>query len=309
MPANPEILTKLKTYIADKTGGNPPTGGDKDKGKGTTPVPKPEDPIPMFDPNDPKSRKAYVDTAVKKHNLPHGYGDVFTRFNEIPATQTDTLNTRQLINRTGDASGLPKPLFYTSAMVEGMSGLYPQKGEAQWSGNEKFPVDGFANFGLDNFSDRYPQLKKYLPAGFEKQFVKATSKNEKGQSVNSANFSTAEAALQAKAAMLREAQDQVNAYAVKNKIPLTDKARQFLTLAAYNGGPGAAQTMLQEANKSGGLANDAYFQTKPAQSKYGQVWDNVNQRFQLANAITAEKYKFEDPISPPQQPPIVKTQK
>jgi hypothetical protein len=29
MPANPEILNKLTAYIADKTGGNPPTGGDK----------------------------------------------------------------------------------------------------------------------------------------------------------------------------------------------------------------------------------------------------------------------------------------
>lgn len=312
MPANPEILSKLKSYVSEKTGntfdGDPPIGGDKNKGKGV-PIVQPTDRIPMFDPNNPQSRVNYVNAVVKKHNLPHGYGDVFTRFNEIPETQADTLTTKELISRTAKNSGLPPSLFYTSSMVEGMSGLYPQKGETQWSGNEKFPVDGFVNFGLDTFADAYPGLVKkgLLPADFKKRFVKASSKNEKGQKVNSANFDTAEAALMAKAAMIKDAQTQFNAYADKSKTPLSDKAKQFFTLAAYNGGPGAAQNMLQEYQKGGVLNNDAFLTTKPAQSKYGQVYNNVMQRIQLANALDKEGYQFDNPATPPQQPPIVTT--
>lgn len=313
MPANPTILSALNDHVFNKTGkrvldttdgGNPPTGGDKDKAK--TPAP---DRIPMFDPNDPKSRINYVQLAAKKYGLPHGYGDVFTRFNEVPDTQTDTLTSRQIAQKHAAASGLPAPLLYSSAMVEGMSGLYPygKNNDVDWSGNEKFPVHGFKNFGLDTFSDAYPGLVKkgYLPSDFNKQFIPAPNTNEKGQKVNSAYFTTADAALQAKAAMIRDAQDNVVAYAAKNKIPLTDKAKQFLTLAYYNGGPGAFMGMVKEAQAAGGLANDAYFNTKPSKSMYGQVWNNVNQRFQLANALTGEGYQFQD--TPPVTTPPVTT--
>lgn len=303
MPANPEILSNLKQYLSDKTGGgDPPTGGDKAKAAATAA----SQTIPLPNYNDPASRLKYAAAVQQKYNLPHGYGDVFTRFNEVPGTATDTLPTKELIARTAAGSGLPPQLFYTSSMVEGMSGLYDQKGTVDYSNNPKFPIDGFSNFGLDNFSDAYPELVKkgYLPADFNKQFTPSKRVNEKNQSVNSANFYDTKAALQAKAAMLRDAQDQVQAYADKNKIPLTDKAKQFLTLAQYNGGPGAAQGMLQEFNKSGTLANDAFLKAKDPKSKYGQVYDNVNQRVQLANALEGEGYKF-DPTPAPAPQPIV----
>lgn len=261
--------------------------------------------IPLPDYNDPASRLRYVAAVAKKHNLPHGYGDSFTRFNEIPGTQTDTLTTRQMIAKTAPGSGLPAPLFYNSAMVEGMTGLYPygKNNDVDWSGSEKFPVNGYANFGLDNFSDAYAGLVKkgYLPADFKQQFEKSVHPARKGDNkvpVNSANFATAQAALQAKAAVLRDAQDQVNVYAVRNKIPLSDKAKQFFTLASYNGGPGAAQGMMQEYLKSGALKDDAFFTNKPVQSKYGQVYNNVMDRFRVANAQVAEGYDFSDPDAP-----------
>lgn len=306
MAANPDILNGLKQFIADKTG-NPPTGGDGKAtppakpatpvvtGGGGTPTPPARIPLPNYD--DPQSRLNYAKTIRDKYHLPQGYGDVFLRFNEVPTTETDTLTSRQLAQKNAAGAGLPAPLFYSSAMVEGMSGLYPDKnGQTDYSGNEKYPVHGFKNFGLDTFSDAYPGLVKkgYLPANFKQQFIPNVQTNEQKQKVNSAYFSSADAALQAKAAMLRDAQDNVNTYAAKNKIPLSDKAKQFLTLAYYNGGPGAFQGMIQEAQKSGGLANDAYFTNKPAQSRWGQVWNNVNQRFQIANALTGEGYQFED---------------
>jgi len=302
--ANPNILANLKSYVGDKTGktfdGDPPTGGDKGKG---TPAAKPPERIPMFKAEDPKSRRAYLDAIVKKYNLPHGYGDTFTRFNEIPSSsEADTLTSKELALKMAKASGLPPSLLYSSAMVEGMSGLYPQilKGSKEesvdFSGDEKYPVPGFRNFGLDTFSDAYPGLVKkgLLPADFNKRFIKSVHTNEQNKKVNSANFDSAEAGLQAKAAMMKDAQDQFNAYAAQNKIPLSDRARQFFALAAYNGGPGAAKTLLQEYQKSGTLANDAFLKTRPAQSRYNQVYDNVMQRFSLANALDSEGY-FEPP--------------
>lgn len=301
MPANPSIHANLKNYISEKTGksfdggGDPPTGGDKGKGK-------PPEKIPMFNPADPKSRLNYTAAVAKKYNLPGGYGDTFTRFNEIPSSSgTDTLTSKELALKMAKTSGLPPSLLYSSAMVEGMSGLYPygKNQDVDYSGDEKFPVPGFRNFGLDTFSDAYPGLVKkgLLPADFNKRFIKSVHTNEQNKKVNSANFDTAESGLMAKAAMMRDAQDQFNDYAAKSKVPLSDKAKHFFALAAYNGGPGAAKTLLQEYQKSGTLANDAFLKNRPAQSKYNQVYDNVMQRFSLANALDSEGY-FDPPPAP-----------
>jgi hypothetical protein len=295
MAANPQILSSLHEYVASKTGkpvGEPKTGGGN---------PKPPERIPLPDYNDPASRLKYAQLVKDKYKLPSGYGDTFLRMNEIPSPDTDSIPTKQLMLNAAKIANLPPALLHASAMEEGMSGLYPrtigkEKDQVDWSNNPKYPVNGFVNFGLDTFSDAYPGLVKkgYLPADFNKNFTKAVNKNEKGQAVNSANFTTADAALQAKAAMMRDVQDQVNAYAAKNKIPLTDNSRQFLTLAAYNGGMGAAQNMIQEYNKGGLLPNDAFMKSRPLKSNYNQVWDNVNRRFQLSNALTSEGY-FDPP--------------
>lgn len=291
-PHDPNILAAMTDYFSG--GGESATGGgDKEKDKKAAPA---KIPLPNYD--DPKSRLAYATAIKEKYKLPAGYGDTFLRINETPDTRTDSLNTRQLIAKTAPASGLPPSLFHTSAMVEGMSGLYPygKNNDVDFSGDEKYPVSGFKNFGLDTFAGAYPSLVKkgYLPAEFQKQFSPTTQVNEQKQKVSSANFTTAEAALQAKAAMLRDAGDQVTSYATTNKIPLSDKAKHFFTLAYYNGGPGAAKGMLQEYLKSGALKDDSFFTNKPAQSKYGQVYNNVMQRFQLANAADAEGYTFDD---------------
>jgi hypothetical protein len=331
MPANPEILNSLNQHVLDKTGvnvlaGGPPTGGDKGKDGKAKPAPAaatpttPPDKIPLPDYNNPQSRLNYTAAVAKKYNLPHGMGDSFTRFNEVPGTQTDTLTSRQMIAKTAPGSGLPAPLFYNSAMVEGMTGLYPYgpKNDVDYSGNEKFPVSGYTNFGLDTFSDAYPGLVKkgYLPADFNKQFVKSIHPARKGDNkvpVNSANFATAQSALQAKAAVLRDAQDQVNDYATKNKIPLSDKAKQFITLAYYNGGSGAGKALLQDFQREGLLKNDAFLTTKPQKSDYGKVYNNVMDRFKVANAQVAEGYDFSDPgapkPAPQQQGPLFKTNK
>lgn len=312
MAANPQILQDLHEYVASKTGkpvtgGEPKTGGEKVKPKGRVPLPT--------NPDDPVQRQKFAEQIRINHNLPHGYGDTFLHMDEIPGTTTDSLTTRQIMTKLAPVANLPPALLHASSFEEGMSGLYPrtigkEKDQVDFSGNEKFPVNGFVNFGLDNFSDAYnnPNIRKYLPADFNKQFVKSVATNEKGQKVNSANFLSAEAAATAKAAMLRNAQDEVSAYAAKNKIPLSDKAKQFFTLVHYNAGPGNAQKMLSDYNKSGALTNDAFMTARPVTgpgltaTSWQQPYDNVARRFQLANAST-----FEGQFDEPTPSPVVQT--
>lgn len=294
MPANPQILSDLHNYVSEKIGrpvdgAAPPTGGDGKK------PPEKNARIPLPDFTNLASREKYAQALKGKYGLPSGYGDTFLHLNEVPDTRADSLTSKQIALKAAKIANIPAPLLHASQMVEGMSGLYPygKNQDVDFSGNEKFPVSGYANFGLDTFSDAYPTLVKkgYLPADFNKQFIKSVHPARKGDNkvpVNSANFSSAEAASMAKAAMIRHEQDQMNAYAAKNKIPLTDQARHFLTLAAYNGGPGAGQGLLQDFKREGLLANDAFLTKKPKQSQYGKVYNNIMDRFHLANASSSE---------------------
>ncbi len=316
MPANPEILNKLKQYVTDKTGGNPPTGGDKDKGKGAPIATKSPERIPLPDYNNPQSRLAYAHAFRQKYgDFAQGRGDTPLRINEIPDTQTDTLNSKQLALKAAKIANLPPALLYSSAMEEGMSGIYNQKGTADYSGNEKFPVDGYVNFGLDTFSDAFPGLVKkgYLPADFKNQFVKKVAPARKGDNkipVNSADFASADAALQAKAAMLRATQDELDAYTTKNKIPLSPKAKQFFTLLSYNAGSGNAQKMMQDYQKAGALTNDAFLESRPikggtlSEKSWATPYQNTIVRMKMADALNKEGY-FDEP-TPAQQPIVTK---
>ena len=146
--------------------------------------------LPLPDYNNPDSRLNYAKGFTQKYGpLMAQRGDTPLRINEIPDTGTDT--SKNLALKTAKGLGLDPALLYSSAMEEGMSGLYPDKNkQVDYSGNEKFPVNGFANFGLDTFSDAYEGLVKrgYLPADFSKNFTKRVQENEKGQKVNSADF-------------------------------------------------------------------------------------------------------------------------
>jgi hypothetical protein len=82
--------------------------------------------------------------------------------------------------------------------------------------------------------------------------------------------------------MLKNVQDQVADYAAKKGYNLSDKSKNFFMLAAYNGGTGLAQKMMDSYNDKGVLQNDAYLTKKP--SSYGGVYDNVMRRTVPAQA-------------------------
>ncbi len=271
---------------------------------------KPKQKIPLPDYKNPESRLDYAKQFTQKYgSLMSGRGDTPLRINEIPGTYKDTLSAKQIaINASGNL-GLDPALLYSSAMEEGMSGLYPNKNnEVDFSGDEDFPVSGYQSFGLDTFSDAFPNLVKkgYLPQEFEKEFKKHVEPPREGDNkvaVNSAYFITAESGLKAKAAMIRNGRDEISDFAAKNKINLSDKAKDFFTLISFNAGPGNAKKMLREYNTMGVLKNDSFLNKRPS-SSWTVPYENVIRRMQMADALKEEGYFDEDNPAPPSPNPV-----
>lgn len=257
--------------------------------------------IPLPDYKNPQSRLAYAKQFTQRYGpLMSGRGDTPLRINEKPAWGTDT--SRNISMKAAQNLGLDPALLYSSAMEEGMSGIYPHifKGRekegnlVQSSGDKDYPVSGFTSFGLDTFADAYPGLVKkgYLPADFSNQFKKSVQVNEKDEEVNSADFKTADAALMAKAAMIKASEDEINDMAAKNKVQLSPKAKQFFTLISYNAGSGNASKMLKEYAQKGYLKDDKFLDKRPSEG-WAVPYENVIRRIKMSDALRKEGY-FDD---------------
>lgn len=258
--------------------------------------PDPKKRIPLPDYKNPESRLGYAKQFTKKYgSLMSGRGDTPLRINEVPGTYKDKLTSKQIAVNASGKLGLDPALLYSSAMEEGMSGLYPdKKGQVNFSGDENFPVSGYQAFGLDTFSDAFPGLVKkgYLPQEFEKEFKKKVEAPRTGDNkspVNSANFLSAESAMKAKAAMIKSSKDELEDFASKNKINLSDKAKDFFTLVSYNAGIGNAQKMLKEYNSSGALKDDSFLKNRPSES-WKVPYENTIRRIKMADALKEEGY-------------------
>jgi hypothetical protein len=219
--------------------------------------------IPRPNYADPKSRSNYLANWQKQYGPLEGRGDHVLRVNEVPAHATHT--AKDMATSAAKPLGLDPSLFYASAMEEGLSGLYKNsKGELNTgyqSRPEGYTIDGNFNFGLDTFSDFADALKKkgYLPKNF--QYAKQETLNEKHEPVNSAFFKNTEDAMTAKAAMLKYTYDKIDSYAKQQGIPLSPKARDFFSLAEFNGGNG--RQMLNDYHKAGYLEGDKFLNDRP----------------------------------------------
>lgn len=249
-------------------------------------------PLPNYD--DPKSRAAYLQSVKQKYGEPlvQGRGDTVIHVNEIP--DGGTMTAKDSAVEAAKKVGLDPALLYSSAMEEGMSGLFPDsKGNISTADgeppNKKYQVDGFFNYGLDNFHDQFKTMvaKGYLPKDFD--YLPHPTKNEKGEKVNSAYFKTPEDAMKAKAAYVKMEQDDVDDYAKKKGYNLSDKARQFFTLINFNGGEGTGHKMIDYYAKKGLLNGDKYLTTKPEPGQgLGQSWGNVTPRMEMADLLKKE---------------------
>lgn len=212
---------------------------------------------------------------------------------------------RDVIYKVSKQTGINPALLYSSAMEEGLQ-LYKTKPQDtstayyNWAAKNKdlankFQVDGFFNYGLDTFGDVFPRLVKkgYLGEDYKDQFTtyQALNDNKKNpQKVNTAAFASDEAALLAKAAMLKDADDELGKHLTKNKITLSDKARQFFTLAAYNSGIGGAQDMIKSYQTKGYLKDDKWLDPTFKPASYSGVYENVQKRLQNKDVMETEGF-------------------
>lgn len=253
------------------------------------PASQPAGAIPLPNYDDPKSRIRYLQTAKQKYgNILQGRGDALIHVNETPEGGVDT--AKDSATKAATKLGLDPALLYTSAMEEGMSGMFAGKdGKVDASDSDKYPVDGFHNYGLDNFHDQFKTLvaKGYLPKDFD--YEKSVNTNENGQKVNSANFKTPDDAMQAKAAYVKMEQDDIENYAKKNNIQLSDKAKQFFTLVNFNGGEGTGHRMIDYYNKKGLLQGDKFLTVAPEEGlRLAPSWKNVTPRMKMADILKKE---------------------
>lgn len=241
--------------------------------------------------------------------------------NEV-VDDTKSPTVKQSVYKAAKSTKINPALLYTSAMEEGLNTAIYQPdnarstsydvmkdnldiakkvnksdiGGADWE--KKYPIDGFNAYGLDTFGDNAKDLikKGYLPKDFgDKNYSVFEGINEKGKKVPTAAFASHQDALTAKAAMIRQSQDQLDTYNKKKGYKLSDQGRDFFTLANYNGGEGTMQKMLDLYNTKGYLKNDAYLNPtfKPGKGEYGEPYKNVQKRIQNKKVLEDEGY-FKD---------------
>lgn len=212
-------------------------------------------------------------------------------------------NVREGVVNAAKFNGIDPALLYGSAMEEGMSGAVDPKyadnaSEAyvNWSEKNKdkagdYPVDGFYNYGLDQFADNAASLEKkgYLPKGFSDKYTKFYAENEKGEKINASAFKTDADALMAKSAMMRQSKDELDDYIKNSGVKLTPNQKEFFLLANYNGGIGLMKKMIQSYKDKGYLKDEKFLDVKFVPESYRGVYRNVMARLQSAHQLRDEK--------------------
>lgn len=210
----------------------------------------------------PPTRKRLVDK----------YGPVmadrWTDYRMLDVKSPDGRTYREIFKEKADKFGITPEVLFASSAEEGFRLFMKDGGEVDIRNNsddKEYPVNGFTYFGLDNFTDFFPDLvnAKLLPDTFMDNFNPTKAVNEKNEKVNSANFKTAADAIEAKAAMMAYIFDQVDAYSQEHDIKLSDAAIDFFTVVGYNAGFGNAKKMMTDYNAVGALKNDSFLKQRP----------------------------------------------
>jgi len=277
--------------------------------KSALPTPNPRL-IPTPNYADPAARNQYLQNWQKLYGPLEGRGDTVLKVNEIPRAGSDT--AKNLSTKAAKQYGIDPALLYSSAMEEGMSGLFKnQSGDKDTHGrkpgepgyqdywNDKdFPINGGQSFGFQTFSERFPDLvrKGYLTPDFAKNFRGSKASAADPDPLHDANnFKTTDAALQAKAAMLKYHYDDIDSYAKQRGITLSPKARDFFALAEYNGGEGTGHQMLNDYYNNGQLEVDKFLQARPTSGRglkadsYKAVYDHIIRRIKMSQALREQQ--------------------
>lgn len=264
------------------------------------PVPStPSDAVPLPNFQDSKSRINYLGEIKKKYGaaLMQGRGDTVLNVNEIPRGAKDT--AKNIVTTEANRYGIDPSLLYSSAMEEGMSGLFKSRatnldtrnrkptdfGYQDNFGDKEFPINGNQSFGLPDFYKRFPELvqKGYLPKEFASRFKGGDAEN---------NFKTTEDAVRAKAALMKSAYDDVDKYSTKSGIELSPQAKDFFALAEFNGGEGGFHKLLKKYSDAGLLKDDQFLKARPdAGQKIPEnqdIYGHVIKRMQMRDLLKKE---------------------
>jgi len=293
------------------------------------------------DPNDPNIKKRLTPAEIKKKYAENPY---VTNGRETWGQSLDAtfplsggkLKVRDAITNASKQTGISPSLLYTSSMEEGMGFALSKPQNASeayinWEGKNKdlaskYRVDGFYNYGLDRFGEQGVAdnlIKKgYLPADFKDKYTTYEALNEKKEKIKTAAFLSDQDALTAKAAMIRDTQEQLATFSKNKGIKLTDRQRDFFTLAGYNGGFGNMQKMIDSYSEKGYLKDEKFLDPAFKPASYGDIYTNVQRRLQNRTILENEgffkyggkmpkklkKYEdgTEDPIDPLTGKPIPK---
>jgi len=191
-----------------------------------------------------------------KKPAPYDMAGEMVKYGKTPMVYDNNEMPTNITKRVASKMGIKPGLLFSSAWQEGMNkaAISPDDISQGYLDNagelEDYPVDGFLNYGVDTIGDRWEQLKKYLPEGFDKQMKFYKTINEKDEPITTAAFKTNEDALMAKAAFMKYEMDNINQYAKEKGVDLDDKAKDYFMLASYNGGFGNAQKMMDEYAKA-----------------------------------------------------------
>ncbi len=212
----------------------------------------------------------------------------------------DNLEASEIIRRAASRAGISPSFLGANAMQEGMNLAIADADSGEYIVSDEYPVDGFLYYGLDNFGEAAERLKKkgYLPKDFD--FMPTTPTNEKNKTVNSGAFKTHEDALFAKAAFLKDFQDQVKEYSQKKGLKLDDSTTDYLTMSAYNGGMGNARIMIDEL--ATGKYNPKEYVSKGLTSRKG-VHKNIEPRLKKMSWIYDDFYNMLNKPTPISAPP------
>ena len=258
------------------------------------------------DPKDPGTRLTAKQIKQKYKGNPYvvngreTWGESLDK--TLPLSPGTTVRTA--ITNASKVAGVDPSLLYSSAMEEGLGYALSQPGYASeayvnWETKNKdlaskYKVDGFYNYGLDRFGEKGVvenlQKKGYLPKDFNNKYTVYDAINEKKERIKTAAFLSDQDALTAKAAMLRDTQDQLNSYTTKKGYKLTPEQMDFFALAGYNGGVGNMQKMIESYNQKGYLKDNKFLEADFKPASYAPIYTNVQRRLQNRNILKTEGY-------------------
>ena len=165
-----------------------------------------------------------------------------------------------VLRNVSKQTGVDPALLLSSAFQEGMNEIFtaPDKVSGAYVNAEErgemtgdYPVDGFYNYGIDQFDKYLPGIQKDLPAGFEQRYKMYKGFNDQTkqvkdpktgkitvvpdpQPINTVAFRSNEDALLVKALILKNALNDVDAYSKQKGVVLDDESKKYLALAKYN---------------------------------------------------------------------------